>query len=311
MRPDARALPRRPDRHRAWSASSTSRPTRSPTAAADLDLDAAVAHGLAMHARRRRPGRRRRRVDAARARTGSTPTRSSARVLPVIRELAAAGVPLSASTPTARHGGRGGARGRRGGGQRRLRRPGRSATWPRSCATPAARGSSCTGAGTADRMAELARYDDVVADVRAELLQRVDAAAAAGRRPRPAGARPRPRLRQDRRPQLGAAGAPGRPRRARAAGAGRGLAQVVPRQRCSPAPTGRRARRRRPRGRHHGDHRATARRPACGACGCTRCARRWTPPSPRRDAAHDDGLPAHVQRGALPSDELHVTTASR
>ena len=95
---------------------------------------------------------------------------------------------------------------RRGGRQRRLRRPGRSGHGARSSATPAARGSSCTGAGTATRMQHLAHYDDVVADVRAELLQRVDAAVAAGVDRRPARARPRPRLRQDRRAQLGPAG---------------------------------------------------------------------------------------------------------
>ena len=51
--------------------------------------------------------------------------------------------------------------------------------WPLSWATPGARGSSCTGAGTATGW-QLAHYDDVVVDVRAELLHRVDAAVAAG-----------------------------------------------------------------------------------------------------------------------------------
>ena len=65
------------------------------------DLDAAVAHGLQMRAdgadlvdvggESTRPGRRR----------GSTPATETARVVPVIRELAAAGVPVSVDTTRA------------------------------------------------------------------------------------------------------------------------------------------------------------------------------------------------------------------
>ena len=57
-------------------------------------------------------------------------------------------------------------------------------------------------------MQALAHYGDVVADVPAELAGRVDAALAAGVDAEQHRARPRPRLRQDRRAQLGAA-APG------------------------------------------------------------------------------------------------------
>ena len=90
--------------------------------------------------------------------------------------------------------------------QRRLRRAGRSgdgARWSRTRGVPWIlmhwRGHSAD-------MDALARYDDVVAEVRAELLDRVDAAV----RPGSTESRwcsTRARVRQDRRPQLGAAAA--------------------------------------------------------------------------------------------------------
>ena len=98
--------------------------------------------------------------------------------------------------------------------------------------------------GHSARMHALAGYEDVVGEVRAELVARVDAAVLAGVDPAPAGARPRARVRQDRRAQLGAAAhgwtccvALGLP------GAGRGVPQAVPRRSCWPTPTARSARR--------------------------------------------------------------------
>lgn len=145
------------------------------------DLDAAVAHGVAMHRRgadlvdvggeSTRPGAAR--VDAE-TETG--------RVVPVIRALTAAGVPTSIDTT-------------------------------RAAVAAAALAAGCTlvndvsggladpdmarvvadarcpwvlmhWRGHSDRMGELAVYDDVVADVRAELVARADAALAAGVDPR-------------------------------------------------------------------------------------------------------------------------------
>ena len=51
--------------------------------------------------------------------------------------------------------------------------------WPRSSRTPGCRGSSCTGAGTATACSA-GRYEDVLGEVRAELVARVDAAVLAG-----------------------------------------------------------------------------------------------------------------------------------
>ena len=112
--------------------------------------------------------------------------------------------------------------------------------------------------GPSSRMNELAGYEDVLGEVRTELVARVDAAVLAGVDPAPAGARPRARLRQDRRAQLGPAAPARRAARARVPGAGRGLPQAVPR-----AAAGRCRRRRRP---APGPRRATAAISALAAC---------------------------------------------
>ena len=155
--------------------------------------------------RRCRPGRHRRRVDPARRRRDRRREEELDRVLPVVSALDAAGV-LVVSVDTmraevARSAVEAGARvvNDVSGG---LRRPRDAALWS---PTSGWRTSRCTGAGTARPMQELASYDDVVADVIAELGDRVEQHRRAGidlsrRRPRP-----RHRLRQDRRAQLGAA----------------------------------------------------------------------------------------------------------
>lgn len=140
-------------------------------------VDAAVAHGIEMHAQgadlvdvggeSTRPGAAR--VDAA---------EEQRRVLPVIAQLATAGVPMSIDTTRARVAAAALAAGVRvvndvSGG---LADPGMA---------DVVRDAGCPWIlmhwrGHSDRMADLARYDDVVKDVRAELLERVDAAVAAG-----------------------------------------------------------------------------------------------------------------------------------
>jgi dihydropteroate synthase len=140
-------------------------------------LDDAIAHGLEMRAQgadlidvggeSTRPGARR--VDAA---------EECRRVLPVIRELAAAGVPLSIDTyraavaDAALEAGATVVNDVSGG----LGDPAMAAV---------VRGAGCPWIlmhwrGHSEHMQELARYDDVVKDVCSELLARVDAAVAAG-----------------------------------------------------------------------------------------------------------------------------------
>ncbi|MDQ3760697.1 MAG: dihydropteroate synthase [Actinomycetota bacterium] len=142
-----------------------------------LDRDDAVAHGLALRAQgadlvdiggeSTRPGAQR--VDA---RT------EIARVVPVVRELAASGVPCSVDTTRAavaeaalEAGGimvndvSGG-----------LADPAMAPTMAR-CRVP---WILMHWRGSSDRMDQLANYSDVVADVRAELVARVDAAVLAG-----------------------------------------------------------------------------------------------------------------------------------
>jgi dihydropteroate synthase len=139
--------------------------------------DDAVAHALAMHAagadlidvggESTRPGAQR--IDAA---------EEERRVLPVITELAATGVPLSIDTyraSVAAHAlaaGAGIVNDVSGG----LGDPAMAAV---------VRDAGCPWIlmhwrGHSDRMHDLARYDDVVKDVRTELLARVDAAVSAG-----------------------------------------------------------------------------------------------------------------------------------
>ena len=80
-----------------------------------------------------------------------------------------------------------------------------------------------------------------------ELAERVVGGAGGGDHRRPAGARPRARVRQDGRPQLGAAGRPRRDRRPRVPAAGRRQPQVVPRG-AARRPGRHASARRRPRG---------------------------------------------------------------
>ena len=90
----------------------------------------------------------------------------------------------------------------------------------------------------ADHMTDFATYDGpggVVAAVRDELAQRVEAVLAAGRARRAAGARPRARVRQARRAQLAAAGPPRRDRGPRPPAAGRRQPQVLPGHRAGRA----------------------------------------------------------------------------
>lgn len=142
-----------------------------------LDACDAIAHGVAMHRRgadlvdvggeSTRPGAQR--VDAG---------VELARVLPVVKELAAAGVPVSIDTTRAAvvvaaldagavvvndvSGGLG------------------DPDMARVLADARVPWVLMHWRGRSDVMDSLARYDDVVADVRAELLARVDAALAAG-----------------------------------------------------------------------------------------------------------------------------------
>ena len=100
------------------------------------------------------------------------------RVLPVIRELAAAGVPLSIDTYRAAV-----AEAALAAGVSVVNDVSGGLADPRMASV--VRAAGCPGIlmhcrGHSDRMQELARYDDVVKDVRAELLARVDAAVAAG-----------------------------------------------------------------------------------------------------------------------------------
>jgi dihydropteroate synthase len=141
------------------------------------NVGAAVAHGIALHragadlvdigGESTRPGAER--VD------GPTET---ARVLPVIKELTAAGVPLSVDTTRAEVAAAALAAGAvvvndvSGG----LADPGMAAV----VADAGCPWILMHWRGHSRRMLDLAHYDDVVAEVRAELLQRVDAAVAAG-----------------------------------------------------------------------------------------------------------------------------------
>ena len=144
-----------------------------------LDRDDAVAHGVAMRAAGRGPGRRRRRVHPARAPRGSTPRSRSERVLPVIRDLVADG----RAGEHRHHPGRG--------GRGRASRPARR--WSTTCPAgwPTRRWPPVVAAarvpwilmhwrGPSARMNALAGYEDVVGEVRAELVARVDAAVLAG-----------------------------------------------------------------------------------------------------------------------------------
>lgn len=142
-----------------------------------LDRDDAVAHGMRMHAQgadlvdvggeSTRPGAQR--VDAA---------TEIARVVPVLRELAAHGVPCSVDTTraavaeSALEAGAIAVNDVSGG----LADP----AMARTMANAHAPWILMHWRGHSDRMHELAGYHDVVAEVRAELVARVDAAVLAG-----------------------------------------------------------------------------------------------------------------------------------
>jgi dihydropteroate synthase len=140
-------------------------------------IDAAVSHALEMHAQgadlidvggeSTRPG-------AARV----EPDEETRRVLPVVRELAAAGVPLSIDTYRASV-----AEAALDAGVRVVNDVSGGLADPGMAAV--VRDAGCPWIlmhwrGHSDRMQELATYDDVVKDVRTELLARVDAAVDAG-----------------------------------------------------------------------------------------------------------------------------------
>jgi dihydropteroate synthase len=146
-----------------------------------LDLAAAVDHGIAMHrdgadlvdvgGESTRPGAER--VDAA---------TETARVVPVIRELARAGVPLSIDTTRAAV-----AEAALSAGATIVNDVSGGLADPGMAKIVAEAGCPWIlmhWRGHSRTMIELARYDDVVAEVRAELLDRVAAATAAGVDPR-------------------------------------------------------------------------------------------------------------------------------
>ena len=174
-----------------------------------LEPDAAVAHGrelladgadiLDIGGESTRPGATRPLVEE-----------ELGRVVPVIAALAAEGA-VGLGRHDARRGRRGRARRGRDDRQRRLRRPRRPA---RSSAWSRPRGATYVAMhwrAHADHMSDFAVYDGpggVVAAVRDELAERVEAILAAGVAPGADRARPRARLRQARRAQLGAAARP-------------------------------------------------------------------------------------------------------
>ena len=162
------------------------------------------------------------------------------RVVPVIRALAAEGVPVSVDTM--RHEV---AEAALEAGAVLVNDVSGGLADPRILDVVADRGAAYVAMhwrAHSDEMQQHASYDDVVAEVRAELAQRLEAAVGGRRRRGPDRGRPGTRLRQDRRPQLGAAAAAARARRAGRAGAGRVEPQVVPRAACWPGRTARRGR---------------------------------------------------------------------
>ena len=239
-----------------------------------------IAHGLALVAERRRPRRRGRRVDPARRRPGRR--RGGAAPGPAGRRRRSprAGVVVSVDTmraavaEAALDAGRALVNDVSGG----LADPGMRRWSPRAGVPYVA----MHWRGHSDRMDELAVYDDVVADVRAELARR---RRRAGRRRRRRASSivldPGLGFAKTGRAQLGAARAPRRARRARPAAAGRRVPQALPR------PAARRsdgdARPRSSPGRRDGGERPRWRLPpARGACGCTRSGVRGRRPRRRR-----------------------------
>ncbi len=141
------------------------------------DADTAVTHGLAL----RRAGADIIDIGGESTRPGAErvdgPT-EAARVLPVIKALAAAGVPLSIDTTRAEV-----AEAALAAGAVVVNDVSGGLADPGMAAVVAAAGCPWIlmhWRGHSRRMLDLARYDDVVGEVRAELRQRVDAAVAAG-----------------------------------------------------------------------------------------------------------------------------------
>ena len=146
-----------------------------------------------------------------------------------------------------------------------------------------------------DRMTDFATYDGpggVVAAVRAELGQRVEAILAAGDGRGPAGARPRARVRQARRAQLGAARGTWTRSPRWATRCWSGPAASRSSARCSRTPTGRRAAGRRARARHHRAHRGAG---PGGGVGAARARRTLLP---RRPAGAGGSGPAREETRA-------------
>lgn len=142
-----------------------------------LDRDHAVAHGVAMHL----AGADLVDVGGESTRPGAgrvAPEAEAARVLPVIRELVAAGVAVSIDTTRAEV-----AAAAVEAGATVVNDVSGGRADPKMGSTVAALGVPWIlmhWRGHSDRMANLAVYDDVVADVRAELQARVAAAVDAG-----------------------------------------------------------------------------------------------------------------------------------
>jgi len=141
------------------------------------NVDAAVAHGVAL----RRAGADIIDIGGESTRPGADrvdgPT-ETARVLPVIKALAAAGVPLSIDTTRAEV-----AAAALGAGAVMVNDVSGGLADPGMAAVVADAGCPWIlmhWRGHSRRMLDLAHYDDVVAEVRAELRQRVDDAVAAG-----------------------------------------------------------------------------------------------------------------------------------
>ena len=214
---------------RSWGWS-TSRPDSFSDGGRYLDAGAAIAHGLELEAE----GAAILDVGGESTRPGAAPVAADEelrRVVPVIEGLIAR---RRARPDLDRHlqGGVAArrARRRRDAGQRRDRAARRSrdggAWWP-------TRGADCClmhMLGEPRTMQNDPRYDDVVAEVKAFLEERMAFAVRAGDRRGADPARPRDRVRQDGRAQPRAAAPPRRAGRARAPGRDRHLAQVVPGQ---------------------------------------------------------------------------------
>ena len=192
-----------------------------------LDRDRAVEHGLALAAE----GAAIVDVGGESTRPGATrvdPRVESARVLPVIKELAGQGITVSIDTMHAEV-----ARAALENGAQIVNDVSGGRADPNMAPLLADAKVPWVlmhwRSVGADRPHEVPGYRDVVTEVRDELLASVDAAVRRGRRPRQADHRPGPGFRQDRRTQLGVAARAARVRRHRDPGACRRLPQAFPR----------------------------------------------------------------------------------